>query len=69
MVVRDMAKRKAPGHDGILVEFFQKLWPTLGEDFHQMVLKGIEQKRFHEGVTMGLVSLIPKEGELKSLDF
>ena len=29
-VVRDMAKGKAPGHDGIPIEFFQRLWPTVG---------------------------------------
>lgn len=38
-VVRDMAKGKAPGHDGIPVEFFQQMWSTLGGDFHHMILK------------------------------
>ena len=32
--VRDMAKGKAPGHDGIPIKFFQWLWSTIGQDFH-----------------------------------
>ena len=36
--VDSMAKGKAPGHDGIPVEFYQKMWPTIGKDFHRMIL-------------------------------
>ena len=68
-VVRDMAKGKALGHDGIPTEFFQRLWPTLGQDFHQMLLRGIENGALHEGVTKGLISLIPKEGDSKDLNY
>lgn len=68
-VVRSMAKGKTPGHDGISVEFLQQLWPTLADDFHNVILRGIEQKSFHEGVTRGLISLIPKEGELRNLNY
>lgn len=67
-IVRDMAKGKAPRYDGILVEIFQQLWPTLGDDFHRMILRGIKEKGFHEGVTRGSVSLIPKEGELREIN-
>ena len=33
-----MAKGKAPGHDGIPMEFFKHLWHTIGGDYHQMIL-------------------------------
>lgn len=69
VVVMSMAKGKAPRHDGMPVEFFQKLWPSLGDGFHKMILKGIEQKSFHVGITRGVVSLIIKEGELRDLNF
>ena len=39
-----MAKGKAPGHDGIPIEFFQELWPTLEDDYLQMILQGIQNK-------------------------
>ena len=64
-----MAKGKAPGHDGIPVELFQKLWPSLGQDFHLMISKGMESGALHEGVTKELISLIPKEGDTKDLNY
>ena len=67
--VKSMAKGKAPGHDGVPIEFFQKLWSTLGQDFLLMITKSIENGTFHEGVTKGLISLIPKEGDAKNLNY
>ena len=68
-VVRDMAMGKAPGHDGIPIEFFQKLWPTIGQDFHLMLIRSIERGVLHEGITKGIISLIPKEGDAKDLNY
>ena len=67
--VNSMAKGKAPGHDGIPVEFYQKMWPTIGKDFHQMIMQSMEEGKLHEGVTKGLISLIPKEGDAKDLNY
>ena len=67
--VNSMAKRKTPGHDGIPVEFYQKMWPTIGKDFHRMILQSINEGKLHEGVTRGLISLIPKEGDAKDLNY
>lgn len=44
VAVKSMAKEKAPGYDGIPVEFFQQLWSTLSSDIHRMTLKGNEQR-------------------------
>ena len=62
-----MAKEKAPCHNEILMEFFQQLWPSLGNDFYRTILKNIQMDAFHKGVTRGL-SLIPKEGDNKDLN-
>lgn len=62
-------KEKTPGHDGIPIEFFQQCWPTIGEDFLLMIRKGMEKGVLHEGVTKGLISLIPKEGDSKDLNY
>lgn len=32
-----LAKEKAPGPDGISVDFFTLFWPLIGVDFHQMI--------------------------------
>lgn len=68
-VVSSMAKGKAPGHNGIPIEFFQKMWRTIGNDFLRMLTKGFEEGRLQEGVTKGLISLIPKEGDLRDLNY
>ena len=64
-----MAKGKAPGYDGIPIEFSQKLWVTIGNDFHRILFKSIEEGTIHEGVTRGLISLIPKEEDTKDLNY
>ena len=68
-VTNAMAKGKAPGHDGIPIEFFQKFWPTIGQDFHRMIVTSIEEGKLHDGITKGLISLIPKEGDNKDLNY
>ena len=64
-----MAKGKAPRHDEVPIEFFQKCWPTIGMDFLQMLRKGMETRTLYEGVTKGLISLIPKDGDSKDLNY
>lgn len=34
-----------------------------------MILKGIEHGAFHKGVAKGLISLIPKEGNVQDLNY
>ena len=68
-VVNSLAKGKAPGHDGIPMEFFQKMWHTIIKDLHLMILKGIEEKQLHENMTKGLICFIPKEGDTKALNY
>jgi hypothetical protein len=67
--VNSMAKGKAPGHDSVPVKFFQTMWPTIGKDSHLMIKKNIEDKQLHEGVTKGLICLIPKEDDVKDLNY
>jgi exonuclease III len=67
--ILSMAKGKAPGHDGIPIEFFQHCGHSISKDYHKMILKSIEERTLHEGVTKGLISLIPKEGDSKDLNY
>ena len=66
--VQSMAKGKAPGHYGIPIELFQKLWLTIGHDFHRIILRGAKEGVLHEGVTKGLINLIFKEGDAKEIE-
>lgn len=63
-----LAKEKAPGPDGIAMNFFTIFWPQIGEDFYKMIRNAVSTGRFLSGVTKGLITLIPKSGDLKLLN-
>ena len=63
-----LAKEKAPGPDGFSMNFFTLFWPLIGPDFHLMIQDSIITGRFPHGVTRGLITLIPKSGDLKFLN-
>ena len=56
-VVRYLVKGKTPGHEGLSIEFSQRLWPTIGVDFHKMLLSSMEEGNLYNGVTKGLIRL------------
>jgi hypothetical protein len=55
-----MAKDKAPRPDGHAVEFYLKLWPTIGKDFTSMVQQSIACGRLPRGMNGGLIALLHK---------
>jgi hypothetical protein len=67
--ITSMAKGKAPRHNEIPMEIFQGLWHIVGHNFHQMISRGIEVGKLHEGITKGLVSLILKEMNTRYLNY
>ena len=62
-----LARDKAPGPDGVAMDFFTTFWQQIGEDFHHMVSNSLHSGRFPQGVTRGLITLISKGGDLKEL--
>jgi hypothetical protein len=62
-----MATGRSPGPDGILTEFYSRYWDILGEDFTKMITHTIEIHRLLAGMTNGLITLIPKEGDKELL--
>lgn len=46
-----------------------RVWLALSYDFHYMIINGIEEVIFHKGVTKRLISLIPKDNDLKNLSY
>lgn len=53
-----MGANKALGPNGILLEFFRCLWPTISEEFHAMISKAMVQGTLREVATEGLISCI-----------
>lgn len=67
--VKIIAMGKAPGHDGVPIEFFAFLWSIIGKDLYSMILQGIEKDILLEGMSKEIISLIPEEGDSKDLNF
>jgi hypothetical protein len=66
--VHSMAKMKAPGPNGIIMEFYQSLWSVMGWDYWQMVQEAICNESFPSGVTEGVISLLYKGGTRNTLN-
>ena len=63
----DMCPRKAPGPDGIVLEFYKTYWPLLGAEFTSMVNASIHEGRLPLGVTQGMIVLLHKGGDRQAL--
>ena len=63
-----LTKDKAPGPNGTTVNFFTLYWELIGTDFTQMIHSSIQEGKFPKGITQGLITLIPKTGDLKLLN-
>jgi uncharacterized coiled-coil protein SlyX len=66
--LQDMASHKAPGHDGVITEFYKALWPIIGKEFLDMIQAALVNGRLPKGMNDGVISLIPKEGNRNSLN-
>jgi hypothetical protein len=63
-----MANGKSPGPDDVTVEFFKCLWPTIGPDYHNMILQAVAGSSLTNGVMEGLIILLSKSGIRESLN-
>jgi hypothetical protein len=67
VITRATAKGKTPSLNGIMAEVFVKFWHIIGVDYHGMIIRSIEAKRFPKGVTKRLITLLYKFGEKSDL--
>jgi hypothetical protein len=66
--LKEMAAQKAPGPDGVTIEFCKALWPTITEDYHAMLLHSYAKGALPTSVTEGLISLLHKGGGRTTLN-
>ena len=53
---------KAPGNDGLTVEFHKAYWDIVGNYLHSAILESVEIGEMGSSLKQGLVTLIPKKG-------
>ena len=59
-VAKVMAKGKSFGHDGLLLEFYLKLWPSVGLEFLSLIQQSLLIGKLPLGVNKDLIALIHK---------
>ncbi|KAJ8029065.1 hypothetical protein HOLleu_28369 [Holothuria leucospilota] len=62
-----MKSNKSPGLDGLTVEFFKKFWDVLGPILLRICSTIYESSEMCESMKTGMISLIPKKGDLTRL--
>jgi hypothetical protein len=54
---------RAPGQDGVTLEFYKVYWDLISKDYMAMLSLGYRSGRLHSGMTQGLISLLHKGGD------
>ena len=63
LILETFQNNKAPGNDGIPVEFYKKLWPLIGEPFIKCVNECFENKEVSSSQKQAVITLIEKKRE------
>jgi len=61
--IRALPKGKAPGHDGIPMEFFQECEKEIAPDLHQAFTAMLNEGETSAFINKGIITLIPKFGD------
>ena len=61
--LKTLRKGRAPGNDGLTVEFYLHYWDLIGTFFHRALLDSINKKLLGSSQRDGLIKLIPKKGK------
>jgi exonuclease III len=61
--VKAMKVGRAPGPDGIILEFYKIYWDLICKDYMNMLRQSFQAGRLHPGMTQGFIFLLHKGGE------
>ena len=65
-VLKECAKGKCPGSDGLSVEFYLYFWPLLGEEMRRSFNYALDQGQMNISQRQGIIKVIPKKKKDKS---
>lgn len=63
----NMQSGRAPGLDGLSVDFYKAFWPVLGGDFLEVVKECLEGGELPMSCRRAVLTLLPKKGDLNDL--
>lgn len=65
--LKSMECGKAPGIDGIPVEFYKSLWPVLGDDLLEVINDSLTRGSLPTSCRRAVITLLPKKGDLRNI--
>ena len=65
--IKDMNTNKAPGIDGIPIEFYEKFWDIIKVEFSVIVINIVKGMYLSENQRKAIITLLPKDGDLTLL--
>ena len=65
--LQSMKEGKAPGIDGLTVDFYKAFWEELGEDFLSVVNESFKEKTLPYSCRRAVITLLPKKGDLQDI--
>ncbi len=65
--LKSMESGKAPGIDGIPVEFYKSLWAVLGDDVLEMLNDSLTRGLLPMSCRRAVITLLPKKGDLGNI--
>ncbi|KAK2897108.1 hypothetical protein Q8A73_013488 [Channa argus] len=66
-VVNQMATGRAPGIDGLSIDFFKRFWNVIGPDLHAVFMECLDRVSLPVSCQRAVLSLLPKKGDLALL--
>ncbi len=67
VALMSLANSKAPGIDGIPVDFYKTFWPVVGEDMLEVFQESFRSGLLPQSCRRAVIILIPKKGDLQDL--
>ena len=67
LIFEMFSSNKAPGNDGIPIEFYRKLWPLISEPFTKCVNECFEKGEMSSSQKQAVITLVEKKGKDRTL--
>ena len=62
-ILHSFQNNKTPGKDGILIEFYRKFWPIIGESFTKCANECFKRGEMSLSLKQAIITLIKKKGK------
>lgn len=65
--VKQMKTGRAPGIDGLSIDFYKSMWNIIGNDFYEVIQECFKEKSLPTSCQRAVLTLLPKKGDLSDL--